>query len=261
MNVRQLFDLKDRVAIVTGGYTGIGRQMAEGLAEAGASLAICARNLDGCMKAAEQIGKRTGVETLPLRCDVSNHEDVKSMLKGVLDKFGKVDILVNNAGIATGGLPEEMTLEDWESVIRINLTGTFLCSKEIGKVMIKAKRGKIINLSSVMGYRSTEVVSAPGYVTTKGAVISFTQELAVSWIRHNINVNAIAPGWFPTQMTDPVISPDKMGKGEELLRSIPARRFGGEDDLKGATVLLASSASDYIVGQVIVVDGGTLARY
>ena len=112
-----------------------------------------------------------------------------------------------------------------------------------------------------MGYRSTEVVSAPAYVTSKGAIISFTQELAVRWIRHNINVNAIAPGWFPTQMTDPVINPDKMGKGEELLRSIPVRRFGGEDDLKGATVLLASSASDYIVGQVIVIDGGTLARY
>ena len=261
MDVKQLLDLKDRVAIVTGGYTGIGRQMAEGLAEAGASIAVCARNLDGCTAAAEEIGKQTGVETLALRCDVSNPEDVKGMLSAVLGKFGKVDILVNNAGIATGGLPEDTSVEDWEAVIRINLTGTFLCSKEIGKVMIKAKRGKIINLSSVMGYRSTEIVSAPAYVTTKGAVISFTQELAVRWIRHNINVNAIAPGWFPTQMTDPVISPEKMGKGEELLRSIPARRFGGEDDLKGATVLLASSASDYIVGQVIVIDGGTLARY
>jgi NAD(P)-dependent dehydrogenase (short-subunit alcohol dehydrogenase family) len=261
MNVKQLLDLKDRIAIVTGGYTGIGRQMAEGLAEAGASLVLCARNLDGCVKAAEEIGKQTGVETLALKCDVSSHQDVNNMLRAVLDKFRKIDVLVNNAGIATGGLPEDISLEEWESVIRINLTGTFLCSKEIGKVMIKAKRGKIINLSSVMGYRSTEIVSAAPYVTTKGAIISFTQELAVSWIRHNINVNAIAPGWFPTQMTDPVINPEKMGKGEELLRSIPARRFGGEDDLKGATVLLASSASDYIVGQVIVVDGGTLARY
>ncbi|HEY7534937.1 MAG TPA: glucose 1-dehydrogenase [Thermodesulfobacteriota bacterium] len=261
MNVKQLFDLTGHVAIVTGGYTGIGKQMAEGLAEAGANLVICARNLDGCIKAAEEIGKETGVKTLALKCDVSSPEDVEKMVKNTLNEFGKVDILVNNAGIATGGLPEDMNLEGWESVIRVNLTGTFLCSKEVGKVMIKAKRGKIINLASVMGFRSTELVSAPSYVTTKGGIISLTQELAVRWISHNINVNAIAPGWFPTHMTDPVLSPDKMGKGDDLLRSIPARRFGGGDDLKGATVLLASSASDYIVGQVIVVDGGTLARY
>ncbi len=261
MNIKQLFDLKGRVAIVTGGYTGIGRQMAEGLAEAGANLVICARNLDGCIKAAEEIGKEMGVETLALKCDVANTDDVEKMARDTFNKFGQIDILVNNAAIATGGLPEDMRLEDWESVLRVNLTGTFLCSKEVGKVMIKAKRGKIINLASIMGFQSTEVVSAPSYVTSKGAIITFTRELAVRWIRHNINVNAIAPGWFPTHMTDPVLSPDKMGKGEALLRSIPARRFGGEDDLKGATVLLASSASDYIVGQVIVVDGGTLARY
>lgn len=143
MKVRQLLDLKDRVAIVTGGYTGIGRQMAEALAEAGARLVVCARNLDGCVKAAEEIGRQTGVETLALKCDVSNTEDVKSMLRAVLDKFSTVDVLVNNAGIATGGLPEDLSVEDWESVIRINLTDTFLCSKEIGKVMIKAKRGKL----------------------------------------------------------------------------------------------------------------------
>jgi gluconate 5-dehydrogenase len=261
MNVKQLFDLTGRVAIVTGGYTGIGRQIAEGLAEAGANVVICARNLDGCIKASEEIGKQMGVETLALKCDVTSLNDVEKMVKDTIDKFGKIDILVNNAGIAMGGLPEDTKLEDWENVLRINLTGTFLCSREVGKVMIKAKRGKIINLASVMGFQSTEVVSAPAYVATKGAVIAFTRDLAVRWIRHNINVNAIAPGWFPTHMTDPVLNPGKMGKADDLLRSIPARRFGGEDDLKGATVLLASSASDYIVGQVIVVDGGALARY
>ena len=261
MKAKQLFDLTGRVAIVTGGYTGIGKQMAEGLAEAGANLVICARNLDGCIKGAEEIGKQTGVETLALKCDVASPQDVENMVKDTLNKFDKIDILVNNAGIATGGLPEDIKLEDWENVLRINLTGTFLCSQEVGKVMIKSKRGKIINLASIMGFQTTELVSAPSYVTSKGAIITLTRELAVRWIHHNINVNAIAPGWFPTHMTDPVLSPDKMGKAEDLLRSIPARRFGGEDDLKGATVLLASSASDYIVGQVIVVDGGTLARY
>ncbi len=261
MNVRQLFDLTGRVAIVTGGYTGIGRQMAEALAEAGASLVICARSLDKCKGAAEEIRKGIGVKTLALKGDVTDSEDVENMVKKTLNKFGKIDILVNNAGIATGGAPENMKLEDWESVLKVNLTGTFLCSREVGKVMIKARRGKIINLASIMGFLSTEVVSAPSYVATKGGVIAFTRDLAVRWIRYNINVNAVAPGWFPTHMTDPVLNPDKMGKGNDLLRSIPARRFGGEDDLKGVTVLLASSASDYIVGQVILVDGGASARY
>ncbi|MER3447234.1 MAG: gluconate 5-dehydrogenase [Candidatus Dadabacteria bacterium] len=261
MNVKQLFDLTDQVAIVTGGYTGIGRQISEGLAEAGANVVICARNFDECVKAAEEIKKNTGVKTLALKCDVSNPNDVESVVKESLSRFGKIDILVNNAGIAMGGLPEDTDIKDWDSVIKVNLTGTFICCKEVGRFMIKSRRGKIINLASIMGFQTTELVSAPAYVATKGAIVALTRELAVRWIRHNINVNAIAPGWFPTQMTDPVLSPDKMGKGDEMLRSIPARRFGGEYDLKGVTVLLASSASDYIVGQTITVDGGTLARY
>ncbi|MGH7791602.1 MAG: SDR family oxidoreductase [Thermodesulfobacteriota bacterium] len=261
MNIKQLFDLTDQVAIVTGGYTGIGRQMAEGLAEAGANLVICARNFDGCVRASEEIAKSTGVKALPVKCDVGVAQDVEEMVKETVKQFGKIDILVNNSGIAMGGLPEDTKVEDWESVLKVNLTGTFLCSQEAGKFMIKAKRGKIINIASVMGFQTTELVSAPAYVTSKGGIIALTKDLAVRWIRHNINVNAIAPGWFPTNMTDPVLSPDKMGKGGEMLNSIPARRFGGEDDLKGVTVLLASSASDYIVGEVILVDGGILARY
>ncbi len=261
MNVKELFNLSGKTAIVTGGYTGIGRQMAEGLAEAGADLVIAARNLDGCIKTAGEISKSTGVETLPLKCDVSKENDVRGMVEETLKKFGKVDILVNNAGIAMGGLPEETSLEDWENILSVNLTGTFLCCREAGKEMIKVKSGKIINISSVMGYQTTHLVSAPHYVASKGAVVTLTKDLAVRWIKHNINVNAIAPGWFPTNMTEPVLSPEMMGMGEELLKCIPSGRFGGGDDLKGVTVLLASKASDYIVGEIIVVDGGTLARY
>ncbi len=261
MNVKELFDLSGRTAVVTGGYTGIGKQMALALAEAGADVVVCARNLGGCVKAAEEISKSTGVKTLPLKCDVSIEADVIKMVADTAAKFGKLDILVNNAGIAMGGLPEDTTLEDWEKVLRVNLTGTFLCSREAAKEMIKAGRGKIINISSVMGYQTTSLVSAPAYVASKGAVVTLTKDLAVRWIKHNINVNAIAPGWFPTNMTEPVISPEFMDKGAELLASIPAGRFGGEDDLKGATVLLASRASDYITGEVIVVDGGTLSSY
>lgn len=261
MNVKELFDLSGKTAIVTGGYTGIGRQMALALAEAGADIVVCARNYEGCAATAEEISKSTGVKTLPLKCDVSREDDVTKMVGDTLEKFGKADILVNNAGIAMGGLPQETALEDWEKILSVNLTGTFLCSREVGREMIKAGGGKIINISSVMGYQTTSAVSAPAYVATKGAVVTLTKDLAVRWIQHNINVNAIAPGWFPTNMTEPVISPELMNKGEELLQSIPAGRFGGEDDLKGVIVLLASPASDYIAGEVIVVDGGTLSRY
>lgn len=261
MNIKELFNLTGKTAVVTGGYTGIGRQMALALAEAGANVVVCARNLEGCEKTAREIADSTGVKTLALKCDVSSEAEVVKMVADTVAKFGSLDVLVNNAGVAMGGLPEETKLEDWDKILDINLTGTFLCAREAAKVMIKAGRGKIINISSVMGYQTTSIVSAPAYVASKGAVVTLTKDLAIRWIKHNINVNAIAPGWFPTNMTEPVISPEFMNMGKELLASIPAGRFGGEDDLKGVTVLLASRASDYITGEVIVVDGGTLSRY
>ena len=261
MKIKELFDLSGQTAIVTGGYTGIGRQMALGLAEAGADVVITARNMEGCEKTAREISLQTGVKTHPVKCDVSKPEDVESMVGESVGEFGKIDILINNAGIAVGALPHEMSHEDWESILKVNLTGTFLCCKEVGKEMIKSESGKIINISSIMGYQSTHLVSAPSYVASKGGVIALTKDLAVRWITHNINVNALAPGWFPTNMTEPVISPEFMGKGEDLLESIPAKRFGGDHDLKGVTVLLASRASDYMVGEVIVVDGGATSRY
>lgn len=261
MNVKELFDLSGKVAVVTGGYTGIGRQMAEGLAEAGANLVLCARNYDGCVRTAGEIQKATDVEVLAVKCDVTDENEVKQMIGKSVERFGTVDILINNAGIAMGSLPEETTKEDWQQVIDVNLTGMFLCSREAGKIMIKNKSGKIINISSIMGFQTTELVSALSYVTSKGGVIAFTKELAVRWIGHNINVNSIAPGWFPSNMTDPVLSPEQMNKGEDLLKSIPARRFGGHDDLKGVTVLLSSGASDYMVGETILVDGGASVRY
>ena len=261
MNIKELFNLTGKTAVVTGGYTGIGKQMALALAEAGADVALCARNLDGCEKTAREIAESTGVKTLALKCDVSSEADVVKTVADTVKKFGGLDILVNNAGIAMGGLPEDTKLEDWDKILDVNLTGTFLCAREAAKVMIKAGGGKIINISSVMGYQTTSVVSAPAYVASKGAVVTLTKDLAIRWIKHGINVNAIAPGWFPTNMTEPVLSPEFMNMGKELLTSIPAGRFGGEDDLKGVTVLLASRASDYITGEVIVVDGGTLSRY
>lgn len=261
MDVMSLFDLSGKVAVITGGYTGIGRQMADGLAEAGANVVLCARNYDGCVKAADEISKLTGVKALGLKCDVTSEEDVQSAMKRTVETFSTIDILVNNAGIAAGGLPEETSLEDWQQILNVNLTGMFLCSREAGKVMIENKKGKIINISSIMGFQTTQLVSALSYVTSKGGVVAFTKELAVRWIPHNINVNAIAPGWFPSNMTDPVLSSEQMNKGGDLLKSIPAGKFGGTDDLKGVTVLLASPASDYMVGETVMVDGGASVRY
>ncbi len=174
-----------------------------------------------------------------------------------LARFGRIDILINNAGISWGAPAEQMPLEDWTKVLDTNLTGTFLCAQAIGKVMIKQGRGKIINVASVAGLGGAQrgTVQAIAYHASKGGVIAFTKDLACQWAAHNIQVNAIAPGWFPTHMSGWVIEHKK----ELLLEQIPLRRFGNDHDLKGAAVFLASAASDYVTGHVLVVDGGQTA--
>src|SRR5712664_2683230 len=255
MNTKELFDLTARVAIITGGSVGLGRQVAEGLAEMGANLVLCARKKERCQEAAEVLQK-LGVKTLALGCDVKNPANVQEVVDATVSEFGRIDILVNNAGTSWGAPAEEMRLEHWNKVIETNLTGTFLCSQAVGKVMIARKGGKIINIASIAGMAgSPEELDAIGYSASKGGVITFTRDLARKWASHNIHVNAIAPGWFPTHMSGGVIDRNR----ESLLKSIPLGRFGSEDDLKGAAVFLASRASDFVTGQVLVVDGGQTA--
>lgn len=256
MNVQQLFDLTGRVAVVTGGSIGLGRQVVQAFAEMGADVALCARKRERCEKTAEEL-KALGVRALALGCDVTNQEQIGEVVQEVVNRFGRIDILVNNAGISWGAPVEEMTLADWHKVLETNLTGTFLFSQAAGKVMIAQKRGKIINMASVaaLGGAPADVVQATAYHASKGAVVTLTKDLACKWAAHNIQVNAIAPGWFPTHMSDWVITHKK----DVLLESIPARRFGGEDDLKGAAVFLASDASAYVTGHLLVVDGGQTA--
>lgn len=252
MNVKELFDLTGRVAVVTGGSVGLGRQMAEGLAEVGANLVLCARKKDRCDLAVEEL-RRFGVKALGLACDLRNLASIQSVVDTTVQHFGRIDILVNNAGTSWGAPVEDMTLEQWSKVIDTNLTGTFLFCQAAGKIMRAQRRGKIINIASTAGLRgSPPEFQAIGYHASKGGVIAFTRDLARKWAIHNIHVNAIAPGWFPTHMSRVVIEQNK----ESFLRAIPLGRFGGQDDLKGAAVLLASSASDFITGQVLVVDGG-----
>lgn len=255
MKTVELFSLAGRVAIVTGGSTGLGRQMAEGLAEMGASVVLCARKKERCEQAAAEL-EALGVKTLALGCDVRNADDIQKVIDSTLTAFGKIDILINNAGASWGAPVEEMKLEQWNKVIETNLTGTFLFSQAAGKVMIPQRRGKIINIASVAGLRgSPPQFQAIGYQASKGGVIIFTKDLACKWAMHNIHVNAIAPGWFPTNMSGVIIE-----RNREMLRQrIPLGRFGNDSDLKGAAVFLASAASDYVTGQVLAVDGGQTA--
>jgi NAD(P)-dependent dehydrogenase (short-subunit alcohol dehydrogenase family) len=254
-NAKQLFDLSGRVAIVTGGSVGLGRQMAEGLAEMGANLALCARKKERCEEAAAQLST-LGVKTIAFGCDVKDADSIQGVVAASLDHFGRIDILINNAGASWGAPVEEMTLEQWDKVIETNLTGTFLFSQAVGKAMIRQRSGKIINIASVagMGGASPEL-QAIGYHASKGGVIAFTKDLACKWAAHNIQVNAIAPGWFPTHMSSWVVEHHR----DSLLSKIPLHRFGSDHDLKGAAIFLASDASAYVTGHVLVVDGGQTA--
>jgi NAD(P)-dependent dehydrogenase (short-subunit alcohol dehydrogenase family) len=255
MNIKKLLDLNGRVAIITGGSVGLGRQMAEGLAEMGANLVLCARKKERCEQAAEEL-RQLGVQTLALGCDVKNPDQVQGVVNAAVSQFGRVDILINNAGTSWGAPVEEMRLEHWNKVIETNLTGTFLFSQAAGKVMVPQRRGKIINIASVAGLRGAPPeFQAIGYHASKGGVIAFTKDLACKWGIHNIQVNAIAPGWFPTNMSQVVMERNK----DVFLSKIPLRRFGNENDMKGAAVYLSSDASDYVTGHVLVVDGGQTA--
>jgi NAD(P)-dependent dehydrogenase (short-subunit alcohol dehydrogenase family) len=255
MHTSKLFDLSGRVAIVTGGSIGLGRQMAQGLAEMGANVVLCARKKERCEAAAAEL-RSLGVKAMALGCDVKDPASVKDVVDSTVAEFGRIDVLINNAGTSWGAPVEEMRLEHWNKVLETNLTGTFLFSQAAGKVMIGQQKGKIINIASVAGIRGAPPeFQAIGYHASKGGVIAFTKDLACKWGVHNIQVNAIAPGWFPTNMSQVVIERNK----DYLLQRIPAHRFGGDDDLKGAAVYLASSASDYVTGDVLVVDGGQTA--
>lgn len=257
MSVQDLFDLTGRAAIVTGGATGLGRQMADALAELGANVTICGRNGERCAEVAGDLARTHGVPCRGVACNVSKPGDVERLVSETHAAFGRIDVLVNNAGTAWGASAEDTPLHGWQKVIDVNLTGVFLCTQAAGKVMIDQGGGKIVNIASITGLRGSppEVLDAIAYSSAKGAVIAFTRDLAWKWARHGIGVNAIAPGWFDTGLSRPVLE----HAGESLLDTIPMRRLGGETDLKGAIAYLASAASDYVTGHTLVVDGGATA--
>ena len=253
----KLFDLTGKTAIVTGGGKGIGRQMAEGLAEAGANLVLCARKAERCEQTAAEL-EELGGKALGMGCDVRDPDQIQAVIDRTVADFGGVDILVNNAGVVWGATPEDMPLEGWQKVVDVNLTGVFLFSQAAGRTMIeRGQGGAIVNIASVAGLQGgpPEIMNTVVYNASKGGVIAFTRDLACKWAQHGIRVNAIAPGWFPSDMANFVLE----NAGEELVRRVPLGRFGGPEDLKGPVVFLASDASAYVTGHTLVVDGGQSA--
>jgi len=254
MSVKQLFDLTGRCAIVTGGSRGLGLQIAEALGEMGARLALTARKKDELDEAVAHL-KKQGIEAAPYVCDLGKRELIAPLADAVLKQFGKVDILVNNAGATWGAPAEDHPLEAWDKLVNLNLTGTFLISQQIAKKsMIPAKWGRIVNVASVAGLMASDprVVRTIAYNATKHGVVGLTRQFAAEWGEHGITVNAICPGFFPSKMTKGTL--DKLDK--MLAELTPTKRLGGEEDLKGLAVLLASEASRQITGQAIAVDGG-----
>lgn len=250
--INELFDLTGRVAIVTGGSRGLGQEMAEGLGEAGAKLMLCARREEWLTPTVEQMRAR-GFHVESALCDVANPQEVQGVVDKTVAAFGQVDILINNAGVSWGEAPEKMPLDKWHQVIEANLTGAFLFSQAVGRQMLKRKYGRIINIASVAGLQGS--VNGPhyaGYAASKAGLMGLTRELAASWGREGIRVNAIAPGFFHSRLADAAITLAEPG----IKQFSPIPRVGAAGELKGVAVFLAADASNYITGQVIVVDGG-----
>lgn len=254
MNLKDLFNLSGKTAVITGGSTGLGRQMAEALAEFGANVVLAARKVERCEDTASEIKRSFGVEAIAVQCDVAREDTIVNLIDRTVKTFGRLDIMVNNAGTTWGAPAEEYPLDKWQQVIKVNLSGSFIAAQEAYKVMKKQGSGKIINIASIFGIvgAKTNIMEASAYNASKGALLTLTKDLAVKWAPSGVNVNAISPGWFPTHIAEKTIELHRT----EFLDYIPAGRFGNDDDLKGAVVYLASKASDYVYGQVLVVDGG-----
>ncbi len=261
MNVNQLFDLSGKTAIVTGGGRGIGNFIATGLAEAGADVVIASRKMEKLEGAAEEISK-LGVKCIPAKCDMSKKEDIDALVDLAMDKFGKIDILVNNAGITWGAPTLDFPLEKWEKVFDVNVKGVWILSQRVANIMKEKGGGKMINISSVYGSRGSLEIAHPAvaYNSSKAAVEVLTKNLAVKLAQYKIHVNCIAPGFFRTDMMEYIFKPEMKGILDATLGFIPLNRVGGEEDMKGLAVFLASAASDYITGAVIPADGGILAK-
>lgn len=246
----EFLSLEGRTAIVTGGARGIGKAIAERLAAGGANIVIVDLRMELAEETATEIATKLGVETVAIEADVSNQESVKAMVKSAVDKFGKVDILVNNAGITRDGLVMRMKEEDWDMVLNINLKGAFNCAQALARPMMKARYGRIINISSVSGV--TGQAGQANYSSSKAGMIGLTKALAKELGSRNITVNAVAPGFIETVLTHDL--PEEIK--DISMKLTPMGRFGQPEDIANAVAFLAAEESSFITGVVLQVDGG-----
>ena len=250
-------ELRDKVAIVTGARRGMGRTHALALAKAGAKVVVADISLEDCQKVVKEIEKNKG-EALAVKCDVAEKEEVEEMVKKAVEKFGKVDILVNNAGICQFKPFLDLTEEEWDRTLNINLKGYFLCAQAAAKEMAKQKSGVIINIASVaMGQVGVGIPNIVHYCASKGGVVGMTEALAVELAPYNIRVNAISPGMIETPMIDPIKKDPKVA--EAMLDRVPMKRVGKPEEVSNLVLFLASDESSYMTGSTVVIDGGWLA--
>lgn len=252
--MKNYFDLKGHVAVVTGASTGLGLQMAKAFASQGANLVLLARRMNLLEENARAITEEFGVEVLPFACDITKTEMVEAAVKATMERFGRVDILVNNAGTGAVGPAEEITDEQFRHEMNIDLFGTFVCAREFGKEMIKAQYGRIINIASMYGLVGNMIVGSAPYHAAKGGVVNFTRALAAEWGKYGVTVNSICPGYFYTDLTTETLDSDYFQAIAK--RSIPLGRYGRSGELDTCALFLASPASTYVTGQNIAVDGG-----
>jgi gluconate 5-dehydrogenase len=248
MNIKNLFDLKGKVSIVTGGGRGIGKFMATGLAEAGSNVVIASRKLDNCEKEVQELEK-LGVKALAVKCDMAKKDDIDNLVKTTMDKFGTIDTL-------------DFPLDKWEKIFDVNIKGVWILSQQVARIMKEKGGGKMINVSSIYGSRGSNEEEHPAvaYNPSKFAVEGLTKTLAIKLARYKINVNCIAPGFFKTDMMAHVFKPEMKPILDLTLAAIPLKMYGDEDEIKGVAVFLASKASDFMTGAIIPIDGGLSAQ-
>ena len=262
MKLTDMFSLKGKVALVTGGGRGIGKFIATGLAEAGADIILTSRKIKNLEATAAELEANQKVKALAIACDMAKEDTVEAMLKEAVAKFGRVDILVNNAGATWGAPTLDFPLEKWDQLFNVNVRGVWVLTQKVARIMKEQGGGNIINISSVMAFRGSieEAHPAVPYNSTKAAINLLTMNLAVKLAPYKIRVNAIAPGFFHTDMMAYIDKPEFGAVRDAIVNEIPLRRVGEIDDMKGVAVFLASDASQFITGHVMVVDGGQIAK-
>jgi len=262
MKLQDMFKLNGKTALVTGGGRGIGRFIATGLAEAGADVIVTSRKMKNLEPTAQELAASYGVRAYALPCDLGKEEDIGRLVGEAVAKCGCIDILVNNAGATWGAPTLDFPLEKWDQLFNINIRGVWILTQKVARIMKNQGGGNIINISSVMGFRGSEEAVHPAvpYNSTKAAINVLTMNLAVKLAPYNIRVNAIAPGFFRTDMMAYIEKPEFKAAHDAIVNSIPLRRVGDQDDMKAVAVFLASDASAYLTGHVLINDGGLLAK-